>query len=284
MRRILVTGKNGQVGWELQRALAPLGQVIALDVEDMDLSDPDSIRNKVREIAPHIIVNPAAHTAVDKAESEPELAMAINGIAPGVFAEEAKKLDALLIHYSTDYVFDGNKATPYTEVDVPNPQSVYGRTKLAGEEAIRSVGGKHGLMGRSSSMRRMVQTGSFSNVSLSQAEGSMPFSLAVANKLWMAAARLPAPAESFEPRTQPFCTCLRLIARPADVDVRATLGQTDLNDLTASGFSLSLYRKFDLNRNQLGSFAFDWYWQFILVQVDPFAQQVCIDAMCQCDL
>ncbi len=143
MRRILVTGKNGQVGWELQRTLAPLGQVIALDVEDMDLSNPDSIRNKVREIAPHIIVNPAAHTAVDKAESEPELAMAINGIAPGVFAEEAKRLDALLIHYSTDYVFDGEKSGPYTEVDKPSPQCVYGITKLAGEEAIRSVGGKH---------------------------------------------------------------------------------------------------------------------------------------------
>ena len=138
-----MTGKNGQVGWELQRALASLGQVIALDVEDMDLSNADSIRNKVREIAPHIIVNPAAHTAVDKAESELDLAMAINGIAPGVFAEEAKKLDALLIHYSTDYVFNGEKSSPYTEVDVPNPQSVYGRTKLAGEEAIRSVGGKH---------------------------------------------------------------------------------------------------------------------------------------------
>ena len=143
MRKILVTGKNGQVGWELQRTLASLGQVIALDVEDMDLSNADSIRNKVREIAPHIIVNPAAHTAVDKAESEPDLAMAINGIAPSVFAEEAKKLDALLIHYSTDYVFDGEKSSPYTEADIPNPQSVYGKTKLAGEEAIRSVGGKH---------------------------------------------------------------------------------------------------------------------------------------------
>ena len=143
MRRILVTGKNGQVGWELQRALAPLGQVIALDVADMDLSKPNSIRDKVREVAPHIIVNPAAHTAVDKAESEPELAMAINGIAPGVFAEEAKRLDALLIHYSTDYVFDGEKSSPYTEADIPNPQSVYGRTKLAGEEAIISVGGKY---------------------------------------------------------------------------------------------------------------------------------------------
>jgi len=97
----------------------------------------------VREIAPHIIVNPAAHTAVDKAESEPDLAMAINGTAPCVFAEEAKKLDALLIHYSTDYVFDGTKASPYIESDSPNPQSVYGKTKLAGEQAIIASGCKH---------------------------------------------------------------------------------------------------------------------------------------------
>jgi len=107
MMKILVTGKNGQVGWELQRTLAPLGQVIALDAEDMDLCDVDAIRNKVREVAPDIIVSPAAHTAVDKAEAEPDLAMAINGTAAGVLAEEAKKLNALLIHYSTDYVFDG---------------------------------------------------------------------------------------------------------------------------------------------------------------------------------
>lgn len=143
MKKILVTGKNGQVGWELQRTLAPLGQVIALDAEDMDLSDADAIRRKVREIAPHIIVNPAAYTAVDKAESEPDLAMAINGTAAGVLAEEAKQLDALLIHYSTDYVFDGTKASPYVESDTPNPQSVYGKTKLAGEQAIQAVGGKH---------------------------------------------------------------------------------------------------------------------------------------------
>jgi dTDP-4-dehydrorhamnose reductase len=143
LKKILVTGKNGQVGWELQRTLAPLGQVIALNTEDMDLSDADAIRRKVREIAPHIIVNPAAHTAVDKAESELDLAMAINGTAAGLLAEEAKKLDALLIHYSTDYVFDGTKASPYVESDSPNPQSVYGKTKLAGEQAIQAVGGKH---------------------------------------------------------------------------------------------------------------------------------------------
>lgn len=143
MKKILVTGKNGQVGWELQRSLAPLGQIIAVSAEDMDLRDVDAIRNKVREIAPHIIVNPAAHTAVDKAESEPDLAMAINGTAAGVLAEEAKKLDALLIHYSTDYVFNGSKTSPYVESDTPDPQSVYGKTKLAGEQAIQAVGGKY---------------------------------------------------------------------------------------------------------------------------------------------
>ncbi|TAJ75820.1 MAG: dTDP-4-dehydrorhamnose reductase [Gallionellaceae bacterium] len=143
MRKILLTGKNGQVGWELQRTLAPLGRVIALDSSGLDLADVDAIRRKVREIRPHIIVNPAAHTAVDKAESEPELAMAINGVAPGVFAEEAKKLDALLVHYSTDYVFDGSKQGAYREDDAPNPLGVYGKSKLAGEQAIRAAGCNH---------------------------------------------------------------------------------------------------------------------------------------------
>ncbi len=143
MNRILLTGKNGQVGWELQHSLAALGQVVALDSEDMDLADPDAIRQKVRDVTPNIIVNPAAYTAVDKAESEPELAKAVNGTAPGVLAEEAKRIGAMLVHFSTDYVFDGTKPAAYTEDDAPNPQSVYGRTKLAGEEAIRAAGGKH---------------------------------------------------------------------------------------------------------------------------------------------
>jgi dTDP-4-dehydrorhamnose reductase len=143
MKTILLTGKNGQVGWELQRTLAPLGRVVALDAEDLDLADAEAIRRKVREIKPHIIVNPAAYTAVDKAEVEPDLAMAINGIAPGVFAEEAKRLDALLVHYSTDYIFDGNKPSAYVEDDVPNPLGVYGKTKLAGEEAVRAAGCRH---------------------------------------------------------------------------------------------------------------------------------------------
>ena len=143
MKTILVTGANGQVGWELQRTLAPLGRIVATDFEQLDLSKPEAIRQFVRTCQPDIIVNPAAYTAVDKAEGEPDLAMAVNGIAPGVFAEEAKRLGALLIHYSTDYVFDGSNASPYTENDAPNPQSVYGKTKLAGEVAVRAVGGKH---------------------------------------------------------------------------------------------------------------------------------------------
>jgi len=140
MQRILLTGKNGQVGFELQRLLQPLGEVVALDVQDLDLASPDAIRAKVRTIKPQILVNAAAYTAVDKAESQPELAMQINGVAPGVLAEEAKRLNALLVHYSTDYVFDGTKSEPYNETDMPNPLSVYGRSKLAGDQAIHAVG------------------------------------------------------------------------------------------------------------------------------------------------
>lgn len=141
--KILLTGKNGQVGWELQRALNSHGDVVALDAEEMDLADEQAIRRAVRTIQPAIIINPAAYTAVDTAESEPELAWAVNGVAPGVLAEEARKLNAVLVHYSTDYVFNGLKTTPYTENDQPDPQSVYGRTKLAGEQAIRDSGCKH---------------------------------------------------------------------------------------------------------------------------------------------
>lgn len=143
MTRILLTGKNGQVGWELERSLASFGQLIAVDAEEMDLADPDAIRRTVRDVRPTIVVNPAAYTAVDKAESDSQLAMAVNGIAPGILAEEAQRLDAVLVHYSTDYVFDGSKPAAYTEDDAPNPQSVYGRTKLAGELAVRSSGCKH---------------------------------------------------------------------------------------------------------------------------------------------
>lgn len=141
--KILLTGKNGQVGWELQRTLPTLGDVIAVDRQGMDLANPDSIRNAIRATRPDLIVNAAAYTAVDKAESEPELAMAINGIAPGIMAEEAKRLGAAMIHYSTDYVFDGTKASPYTEEDAPNPLNVYGKTKLAGEQAVQAAGIPH---------------------------------------------------------------------------------------------------------------------------------------------
>jgi dTDP-4-dehydrorhamnose reductase len=143
LSRILVTGKNGQVGFELQRRLARLGQVIAAGRDELDLADPDSIRRMVRKTAPDLIVNAAAYTAVDQAESEPELALAVNGVAAGIFAEEAKRLGAVLIHYSTDYVFDGTKSAPYSEDDAPCPINVYGRTKLAGEQAIQAVDVPH---------------------------------------------------------------------------------------------------------------------------------------------
>jgi dTDP-4-dehydrorhamnose reductase len=143
VRKILLTGKNGQVGWELQRTLAPLGNVVAVDRQELDLGNPDSIRKAIREIRPELIVNAAAYTTVDKAESEPDLAMTVNGIAPGVMAEEAKRLNAAIIHYSTDYVFDGSKKYPYSEEDTPNPLNVYGKTKLAGERAIQAVGVPH---------------------------------------------------------------------------------------------------------------------------------------------
>lgn len=143
MTRILLTGSNGQVGWELRRTLAPLAQVHALDRKALDLADPDRIRTVLRDVKPQIVVNAAAYTAVDQAEAEPDLAQAINGTAPGILAEEAKRLGALLVHYSTDYVFDGAKATPYTEADAPNPLGVYGRSKLAGERAIQAADGRH---------------------------------------------------------------------------------------------------------------------------------------------
>lgn len=139
----LVTGKTGQVGHELQYALAPLGNVVALDRSRMDLTHPDSIRSAVREIAPRIIVNAAAYTAVDKAESEADIAMQVNGVAPGILAEEARRLNALFLHYSTDYVFDGRSSRPYTEDDGTNPLNAYGRSKLEGEGAIAAVGGDY---------------------------------------------------------------------------------------------------------------------------------------------
>lgn len=143
MKRILLTGCRGQVGWELERSLSPLGAVVACDHNTLDLAAPDRIRAILREVRPAIVVNAAAYTAVDKAEAAADQALAINGTAPGILAEEAKRLGALLVHYSTDYVFDGAKPTPYTEDDAANPLNAYGRSKLAGEQAIRQVGGDH---------------------------------------------------------------------------------------------------------------------------------------------
>lgn len=141
--KILLTGSSGQVGYELERSLQGLGEVVAVDRARMDLSDLDSVRDVIRAVRPHLIVNPAAYTAVDLAEREPDLAMRINADAPAVMADEARLLGAALIHYSTDYVFDGTKVGGYVEDDVPNPQNVYGRSKLAGEQAIQASGVPH---------------------------------------------------------------------------------------------------------------------------------------------
>jgi dTDP-4-dehydrorhamnose reductase len=141
--RILLIGWSGQIGWELHRTLSTLGEVVALDWPQIDLSNPDQIRERVRSVSPRLIVNAAAYTAVDQAESEPERAMAINGVAPGILAEEARRAGAALVHYSTDYVFDGTKTTPYNEDDPTNPRNVYGHTKLEGERAIQAVGSPH---------------------------------------------------------------------------------------------------------------------------------------------
>ena len=136
--KILLTGKNGQVGFELNKKLSILGEVIATDRNDLDLADPDKIRIYVDQVKPDIIINLAAYTAVDKAESEPELAYQINVIAPQVLAEKAAELNIPLVHFSTDYVFDGSKKEPYVEADQINPQSVYGKTKCEGEEKVRA--------------------------------------------------------------------------------------------------------------------------------------------------
>jgi dTDP-4-dehydrorhamnose reductase len=141
--KILLTGKDGQVGFELQRVLAPLGDVHAVDQPDCDLVDVEAIRRLVRSFQPDVIVNPAAYTAVEKAEAEPELAHAVNAVAPGVFGEEAEKLGAWVVHYSTDYVFDGMKSGQYKEDDATNPHNVYGRTKRDGEIALRQSGAPH---------------------------------------------------------------------------------------------------------------------------------------------
>jgi dTDP-4-dehydrorhamnose reductase len=145
--QILLLGKNGQVGWELQRSLAPLGQLIALDEGSQELcgdfTNLEGVAETIRDVAPDIIVNAAAHTAVDKAESEQELARTINALTPGTLAQEAKRCDAWLVHYSTDYVFDGSGDMSWKETDVTAPVSVYGKTKLEGEKAIIASGCKY---------------------------------------------------------------------------------------------------------------------------------------------
>jgi dTDP-4-dehydrorhamnose reductase len=141
--RILLTGKNGQVGAELAMLLPGLGEVTAYDHHQLDLSNSDQIRRAIREVRPAIIANAAAYTSVDQAEKEEEKAHAINADAPALMAEEAKRIGAVLVHYSTDYVFDGSSNLPYAETDKTNPINVYGKTKLAGEEAIRAVGAPH---------------------------------------------------------------------------------------------------------------------------------------------
>ena len=145
--KIVLFGKGGQVGWELQRALSPLGDLVALDFDSADFcgdfTNPAGLAATLKQLQPDIIVNAAAHTAVDKAENEPELARTINALAPGVLAREAQGLGAWLVHYSTDYVFDGSGAQAWKETDTPAPLSVYGQTKLEGEQLIQASGCKH---------------------------------------------------------------------------------------------------------------------------------------------
>ena len=141
--KILITGQHGQVSQALQAHLQGLGELMVLGSKQLDLAKPDQIHEQIRAHRPDLIINAAAHTAVDQAESEPDAAFAINAIAPGILAQEAKALGIPLIHYSTDYVFDGSKPAPYTEADTPNPLSVYGQSKLAGEQAIAAAGGQY---------------------------------------------------------------------------------------------------------------------------------------------
>lgn len=143
MRPILVTGVGGQVGWELLRSLSPLGEVLPLDIGALDFARPETIAPYLKQLRPRLVVNPAAYTAVDKAESESVLAHSINADSVGEIARVCREIDALLVHYSTDYVFDGSKSSPYEVQDIPNPLSVYGRSKLAGEQAVIASGCRH---------------------------------------------------------------------------------------------------------------------------------------------
>jgi dTDP-4-dehydrorhamnose reductase len=168
MKRILLVGNNGQVGRELEETLSSLGEVIGTNRQTLDLTQPTIISKFIEDVQPDIIVNAAAYTAVDKAETEPELAYAINATAPKMMAEAAQKLGSLLLHISTDYVFDGKKNTPYTEEDITNPLGIYGRSKLAGEENIRQICDRHvilrtawvyGTYGKSNFVKTMLHLG-----------------------------------------------------------------------------------------------------------------------------
>ena len=168
MKPILIIGSTGQLGQELQQIIAPQGNLIAVGREQIDLSQPDSLRQLLQEIQPQLIINAAAYTAVDKAESEPELAQAINSTAPGIIAHVAQQLGAFLIHISTDYVFDGQQSFPYRETDKTNPLGIYGQTKLAGESAIRQNCQQHliirtawvyGSYGKSNFVKTMLRLG-----------------------------------------------------------------------------------------------------------------------------
>jgi dTDP-4-dehydrorhamnose reductase len=141
MARILLIGKNGQLGWELHRTLATLGELTAVDYPEIDLERPETVCDLIRQIQPQVVVNAAAYTAVDQAETEQARAWKINALAPGALAEETRKLNAVFIHYSTDYVFDGKKGSPYVEEDAPNPLNFYGRSKLEGERLVHAAGG-----------------------------------------------------------------------------------------------------------------------------------------------
>lgn len=144
--KILLFGKNGQLGWEAHRTLSPLGEVYAFDSSGLNLIHFNKLRETIRHIKPDVIINASAYTDVDRAETEPELAMAVNAKAPSIMAEEAHALRSVLIHYSTDYVFDGKKGSPYIETDGANPLNVYGQSKLAGEQAICQVGGGYVIL------------------------------------------------------------------------------------------------------------------------------------------
>lgn len=201
MKTILITGKDGQVGWELSRTLSPLGKVIAIDVDEVDLSRSEAVRKFVREISDlSLIVNPAAWTNVDGAEDEPESAKRINTDAPAVLAEESKRLGIPMIHYSTDYVFDGSKETPYLETDPTGPLGVYGKTKLEGEQAVATINPRHltfrlcwvyGLRGKNFflTMLRLARQGTVPNV-VNDQFGAPTWSRMIAEATALAASRI----------------------------------------------------------------------------------------------